>query len=215
MSKNDMTQCRLIKKAANTPDPVERMKLVLQFYVQTQFYNPTILQCRAPLNPILGETYQREMATGEKFYAEQISHHPPITSFLLEDPDGDYTFHGWSEFKAWLSGPTSLGGSREGVWTINFKDGGVIKFMKNPILTITGLLNHPQVQNFYGHAELHDITNGIIGDIHYSPWADNSYRGSAMANLRWAFGVKKKQNSEGPPKRDDDLLLSITKNEYD
>jgi hypothetical protein len=121
------------------------MKLVLKFYLSQQFYNPTLLQCRAPLNPILGETYQREMATGEKFYAEQISHHPSITAFLLEDPDDDYKFYGHHEFKAWLSGPASLGGSREGLWTLKFKDGVVYQFKKNPHMIITGLLKAPQV----------------------------------------------------------------------
>ena len=85
------------------------------------------------------------MASGERFFAEQISHHPPMTYFLLEDPDDDYKFYGYHEFKAWLSGPESLGGSRCGIWTLKFKDGVEYKFQKNPIMTINGLLKPPQV----------------------------------------------------------------------
>ena len=83
------------------------------------------------------------MPTGEKFYAEQISHHPSVTAFLLEDPDDDYKFYGHHEFKGWLSGPESLGGSRNGMWTLKFKDGVEYKFQKNPIMTINGLLKAP------------------------------------------------------------------------
>ncbi len=35
-----------------------------------------------PFNPPIGETFQAKIANGE-FYAEQISHHPPISAFLL------------------------------------------------------------------------------------------------------------------------------------
>jgi hypothetical protein len=68
--KNDMTFCRTIKEAAHTIDPLARMKTIVKYYVQTQFINPTLCQCRVPLTPIIGETYQREMPTGEKLYVE-------------------------------------------------------------------------------------------------------------------------------------------------
>ena len=40
------------------------------------------LEMAKPFNPILGETYQCWI-NGCPFYAEQISHHPPISSFLM------------------------------------------------------------------------------------------------------------------------------------
>ena len=43
MCKNDMTQCGILKQAAKTSDPIERMKLVIKYYVATQFYNSTLL----------------------------------------------------------------------------------------------------------------------------------------------------------------------------
>ena len=44
--------------------------MVAAFYLSPFPINPTLTQCRIPLNPILGETYQREMETGEKLYME-------------------------------------------------------------------------------------------------------------------------------------------------
>lgn len=41
-----------------------------------------------PFNPILGETYQAEYSGGVRVYAEQISHHPPISSWQMMDDAG-------------------------------------------------------------------------------------------------------------------------------
>ena len=67
---NDMSFCGELKKAAKSNDPVQRLKHIVKFFVSPNFINPTLCGCRIPLNPILGETYQREMPDGTKFYAE-------------------------------------------------------------------------------------------------------------------------------------------------
>lgn len=41
-----------------------------------------------PFNPILGETYQAQYSSGLQVYAEQISHHPPVSSWQVEDAQG-------------------------------------------------------------------------------------------------------------------------------
>jgi len=71
LATNDMTfSNRFLKLAAQTKDPVERMKHVISFYIACHFINPTLVGCRIPLNPILGETYQMELLTGEMMYCE-------------------------------------------------------------------------------------------------------------------------------------------------
>ncbi len=87
---------------------------------------------RAPLNPVLGETLQRELP-GARFYAEQTSHHPPITNFYLEGEN--YRFSGWFEYKAWLAGLNCIGGARVGKQVMSFKDGGLIS-IKDPQVEI-------------------------------------------------------------------------------
>ncbi len=44
-----------------------------------------------PFNSVLGETYQG-VINGSLIYAEQISHHPPITSFYMKGKG--YYIHG-------------------------------------------------------------------------------------------------------------------------
>jgi len=59
-------------------DPVERLKRVMILGLSQSIL---FLDINKPFNPILGETYQSYIG-GCPFYAEQISHHPPITSYL-------------------------------------------------------------------------------------------------------------------------------------
>mmetsp|Transcript_10368 Transcript_10368/g.15959 ORF Transcript_10368/g.15959 Transcript_10368/m.15959 type:complete len:94 (+) Transcript_10368:474-755(+) len=88
----------------------------------------------------MGETYQREMETGEKLYCEQISHRPNLTAYQLEDPDGDYEYNGHFEIKAWLNGPNSLAGSKEGKLNLSLKDGTKYT-IKDPLLIINNLIS--------------------------------------------------------------------------
>jgi hypothetical protein len=104
LAANDLIFCPLITKAAQIKDPVERIKYIVASEVAAIFPNPTFITSRVPLNPILGETLQREMVTGEKFYAEQISHHPPITAFQLFGPNNEYVYYGSHTIKSWLNG---------------------------------------------------------------------------------------------------------------
>jgi hypothetical protein len=105
---------RFLTPAAETEDPIERLKLILCMYIGGTHIVPAECQSRAPLNPILGETVQRILPDGTHFYGEQTSHHPPITNFMLEGPGGSYRFSGFFEYKAWLAGINSIQGSRIG-----------------------------------------------------------------------------------------------------
>jgi len=75
-------------------DPLDRMKQVVKYFVASNWVNQTLANCKVPLNPILGETLQREMVTGERLYCEQVSHHPPISAFELYGPNDDYKIYG-------------------------------------------------------------------------------------------------------------------------
>ncbi len=154
--------------AALTSDPFERLRLIVAMYVGGSSINPTFLQCRAPLNPTLGETVQKILPDGTKFYGEQTSHHPPITNFMLEGPDNLYRFSGYFEYKAWLSGLNSLGGSRIGKQILNFKDGGLIS-IKDPNIEVSGLTVGDRVHNFHGQLIITDHINKLEVVANYNP----------------------------------------------
>jgi len=110
---NDMTNnCNYLTKAAKIEDPLERMKLVVTNFISSHFINPTLIQCRIPLVPILGETYQLEMETGEKLYLEEICHHPAQVAYYMTGPDDLWTCHGYFSYHGALNGPNSVKGNK-------------------------------------------------------------------------------------------------------
>jgi hypothetical protein len=67
------------------------------------------------------------MASGSSIYAEQISHHPPVTAFHVEGPAGLFSFDGLSQPEVSFSGG-GLKTSARGYRRITFaSDGGVIE----------------------------------------------------------------------------------------
>jgi len=47
---------RYLQAAAKEQDPLERIKHIIAFFVAPNYINPSIIQTRIPLNPVLGET---------------------------------------------------------------------------------------------------------------------------------------------------------------
>ena len=66
-----------LMNAAKATDPLERLKWICGYYVGGQHRSVAMVGARIPFNPVLGETLQLTGTNGEKFYAEQTSHHPP------------------------------------------------------------------------------------------------------------------------------------------
>ena len=171
------------------------MKHIVTFLVAPNFINPSICGCRIPLNPILGETYQREMEDGTKFYAEQILHRPQVTAFQVEDGDGDYTLSGSFTIKGWLNGANSVAGSK--------KDNGIVLTLKDgtqytwsyPMMYIGDVSIGKQYQVYMDKTEVRDITNNLVATLHYNPYTDNTYSGMFKRGL--SFMSKKKGPAEG------------------
>jgi thiosulfate reductase cytochrome b subunit len=57
---------------------------------------------KKPFNPLLGETYEYfDQEYNTKVICEQVSHHPPISAFYIENNDFIYT--GWIQVKILLN----------------------------------------------------------------------------------------------------------------
>lgn len=183
---------KYLTKAAETSDPIERLKLVITSYLAGNHISPSDCQCRAPLNPILGETVQRVLPDGSKFYGEQTSHHPPITNFLLEGPNNLYRFSGFFEYKAWLSGLNSLGGSRIGKQIFSFNDGGLLS-VKDPVMQISNLISGDRALNFTGTMTIVDHINKLEVVVTYNPPQQGSGGGMFKSFKSKLFGGKPKE----------------------
>lgn len=114
------THPRFLAAAAATPDPVERLKLVVIWFVAGLQH--VYQSWRKPFNPILGETWGGALADGSVIYMEQVSHHPPVSAFELVGPARAYTFRGLSQPDVSFKG-TDVRTTAKGARSLEFADG--------------------------------------------------------------------------------------------
>jgi hypothetical protein len=144
--------------ALQNNNPVERFKLVMCFMIGGMYM---VCPQRKPFNPILGETYQGYWPDGTKIYIEHISHHPPISYFLVEDVDGLYKFEGSYMYTAKLiSLGNAVRGRQVGKNRVHFKDGTIIEY-EFPFLRINGLIISKRTIQWEGSIKFVDEKNDI------------------------------------------------------
>lgn len=108
-------------EAAVEATNIERMKLVITNYVSSFHF---MMVTDKPFNPIIGETFQLKCGKSH-YYAEQTSHHPPVTSYYVWNPN--FTMWGTHGFKVSM-GANSMTGNFTGENRVRFKDGTEYSF---------------------------------------------------------------------------------------
>ena len=129
-------------------------------------YHRAFLNWAKPFNPILGETWQASLSDGTRVFMEQISHHPPLSSFEMIGPEEIWNFHGLSQpcvsYKS-----NAIKTSAKGHRRIGFHDGSCIE-VTYPHYNIKGLLysDSPRAE-ITGIAEFMDKENGLLAILHF------------------------------------------------
>jgi len=157
---------KYLNKAAECTDPAERMKWVVCWLLSGIGRCPAEMQNNGPLNPILGETYFAEKKDGTKVYCEQISHHPPVSAFLIYGPNNSYKLYGTGELEAKLNGFNHVLAKRSGKVTIEFRDGTKIVFT-NPEVRIDGILMGDRRLNFINALVFLDRRQKISAEVNF------------------------------------------------
>jgi hypothetical protein len=153
-------------QAAATADPVERMKLVVSFFVAGMHRACGIWK---PFNPILGETWQAHFEDGSQIFCEQTSHHPPVSAWQVIGPDGAYTFDGFHEYIA-VAGGNSAGGYTKGRQTIHFpQHNSSITLDMGPALWVRGVLWGQRYLEFDGTWNFRDAANNLTAYVKINP----------------------------------------------
>ena len=94
-------------------------------------------------------------------FAEQVSHHPPISYLYIEGPQNSYSYHSYSTFgvKAYIN---SINLEVGGIKKIHFKDGTTISFNNTHDTfgnTLIGTCHHMML----GNIVFEDDKNGLTG----------------------------------------------------
>ena len=154
-----------MNRAAQTTDPVERIKLVMAANFSWRFHNSTFVK---PLNPILGETFQAFGADGTRLFLEQTSHHPPRSHFLAEGPDGNFKMNGYLEvaiFAGLSSSDVIVAGYKE----VFFKDGGHIRWNQNND-NFSGIFFGNLTHRLKGKIVFTDAEHDLVGFYEYNSY---------------------------------------------
>ncbi|EGR29503.1 oxysterol binding, putative [Ichthyophthirius multifiliis] len=146
--------------AAQTNNYIERFKFVIcatlgNFYINCGFLKP--------LNPILGETCSGYYLDGTKMYAEQISHHPPVSYFLVYGPNGSYLQFGNYNYES-NAGINSLQLKNKGNRQVKFYDGQTIKYNYVKEVYSGSFFGSMKVES-KGSLSFQDSQNGIFANI--------------------------------------------------
>jgi len=104
-----------------------------------------------PFNPILGETFQCK-AGNSMCYAEQTSHHPPITTLITINPK--FKLYGSIGMEAY-SGANSMNVKITGKQVLEFNDGTIYNFTY-PEMQINGIMVGRRYVNWLGSLKIDD-----------------------------------------------------------
>jgi len=162
----DFVYTEFLNKAAEAKDPIERLKYTAAFYIAGLHANPIEMGSNGPLNPIIGETYYAQKQDGTQIWCEQISHHPPVTAYLLEHGQGAYKVYGTGETIAKMAGMNGIDAQRAGEVVLEFNDAKI--FVKCPEMRIDGLVMGDRTINYTKSFALIDQKNKVSAEINFN-----------------------------------------------
>jgi len=163
----DFVYTEFLNKAAEATDPIERLKYIVAFYIAGLHVNPTEMGSNGPLNPIIGETFYAQKQDGTKIWCEQISHHPPVTAYLMEQSERAFKISGTGETIAKMAGMNSIDAQRAGEIVIEFKDETRI-FVRSPEMRIDGLVMGDRTINYNKTFAFIDQKNKVSAEITFN-----------------------------------------------
>lgn len=179
----------LLDKAATIESSTLRMVYVATFAASE--YASTVGRIAKPFNPLLGETFEYARPDkGYRCFAEQVSHHPPISALVAEAPS--WSYYGESNVKTKFLG-RSFDIKHLGTWYCEiFPDSGVVckngaktdkevytwKKVNNSVIGI--IVGNPTIDN-YGTME---ITNHMTGDHMKFDFKPRGWRASSAYEVK-------------------------------
>jgi len=86
----------LLLRVSDNDDPLQRVLAVTKWYLSGWHVRPKGV--KKPYNPILGELFRCKIDNGPdgftNYVAEQVSHHPPVSVFYVENRKKNISFYG-------------------------------------------------------------------------------------------------------------------------
>ena len=123
----------ILEAGAKETDPIRQFQSVISLLTASTNHIMTLKQ---PINPILGETLNGWLGNC-RIYVEQISHHPPVSAYMLDGPG--YIVQGTFEAKPSIGAQIYM--MIYGESTVTFKESGNKFVFTNPYMRIKGIFS--------------------------------------------------------------------------
>lgn len=154
---------------------LKRMIAVTRWFISTlrsQYCSrsETLGMEKKPLNPFLGEVFVGKWHSDDLgdtiLLSEQTSHHPPITSYFIENSKNNVNLQGYNRIKATIS-TTTINIKQYGHAILNYESLGESYLITLPPLHIEGLITASPFVELEGSSYIQS-SNGYIAQIDYS-----------------------------------------------
>lgn len=203
-----------IQKSIEAQDPIEKLSLIITGIVAGYYLD---LNTKKVFNPYLGETYMSRWENGSTIYAEQVSHHPPLSVFQIYSPDDSwYCYSDPVKFDVDNNMMSSLEISMEGLFHLHIKNGPVYEW-EFPIVYVAGQLKGDRIVRVKGSIEVRDITNGFAAKIEVSP-KPSKKKGITESRASTIYGgiskVSKEKKSKLSLSKSDESYIKVFTGDY-
>lgn len=169
---------KYLTQAIKQPDPLQRIIGIVRWYLSP--FRLKSNKLRKPYNPILGEVFCCTFNLGEdgllNWYSEQVSHHPPISAFYMENKH--FTFNGSIHSKSKYMFPTAMGAYSEGYAILKLKDGEEYR-ITYPSGFVPNILRTDLQFELFGNTEISCEKTGLTAKIKFME-SKNPYFGSKI-----------------------------------
>lgn len=173
-----LSHCDLINQAPSIKDPTERFLQVVKWYLSG--WHVKSKGVKKPFNPILGElfraNYKFEDGSKLTYFAEQVSHHPPISALFGEIKEKGIEMNGWYYPKSKFYG-NSAASLAEGELEVKFKDLNEVYQITWPDIYCRGIVIGKLVLEMCGETKIVCSQNKLEAKISFvpKPWIGGEY----------------------------------------
>lgn len=161
-------------------DPARRFIRVVQWWLSNLTKTPKkgILHSK-PYNPILGEVFRCKFIHKDSvshYVAEQVCHHPPITSLYMSNTPKKFSINATLKPKSKFHG-NSASTLIEGDIEMNLHHFGERYVVEFPTVLARGLIWSTQCVEIYDHMKISCAQTGYSADINFLSKSDNALKG--------------------------------------
>lgn len=163
-----LTHGQTLIRAGELEDPVDRLLEVTRWFISGYHVKPKGV--KKPYNPTLGETFECTYAMPDsskiRYFAEQVSHHPPVSAFMVENRQKNLLVEGYYYPKSRFLG-NSAASMGEGHCLVQFLDRGETYLCTWPNAYARGIIFGTFLMEIGGKVDITSSTGGLSAVVDF------------------------------------------------